>query len=160
MPIPVRLKSDDDVWTAEVDGEAVHLRDVAGTFAVRRIAPGRWRVESGAPAASALDGVAAVSGDAVWVSLAGELMVFDIVTDARPARAASRAQDALTPPMSATVVRVNVKPGERVAAGDTLVVLEAMKMELAIRAPDDGTVKAVNCAVGDLVQPGVALVEF
>jgi 3-methylcrotonyl-CoA carboxylase alpha subunit len=62
--------------------------------------------------------------------------------------------------MPATVVKVLVAPGQAVRHGDTLVVLEAMKMELPIRAPGDATVKAVNCREGELVQPDRALVEL
>ena len=47
-----------------------------------------------------------------------------------------------------------------VTEGDTLIVLEAMKMELPIKAPRNGVVKAVHCAKGDLVQPGVNLLEL
>ena len=66
----------------------------------------------------------------------------------------------MTAPMPATVVKVLVEPGQAVAEGDTVLVLEAMKMELPIRAPRAGVVKAVHCAQGELVQPGVALVEL
>ena len=62
--------------------------------------------------------------------------------------------------MPATVVRVDAIPGAAVHRGDTLIVLEAMKMELPVRAPGDGTVKAVHCKPGDLVQPGVPLIEM
>ena len=44
--------------------------------------------------------------------------------------------------------------------GDVVVLLEAMKMELPIRADTDGTVASVSCKPGDLVQPGVPLVEI
>jgi 3-methylcrotonyl-CoA carboxylase alpha subunit len=66
----------------------------------------------------------------------------------------------LTAPMPATVVTVLVAPGQAVRHGDTLIVLEAMKMELPIRAPGDGVVKSVNCHEGELVQPDRALVEL
>jgi biotin carboxyl carrier protein len=62
--------------------------------------------------------------------------------------------------MSATVVRIAVKPGDRVRQGDLLVALEAMKMELPIRAPRDGVVTAVRCSEGELVQPGVEVVTI
>jgi 3-methylcrotonyl-CoA carboxylase alpha subunit len=62
--------------------------------------------------------------------------------------------------MSATVVRILVKPGDSVSNGDVLIALEAMKMELPIRAPRDGVVKAIHCQAGDLVQPGQQLIEF
>ena len=69
-------------------------------------------------------------------------------------------EDALCAPMPATVTAVAIAPGDTAAAGDTLIRLEAMKMELAIRAPTGGRVTAVHCAVGDLVQPGRPLVTL
>jgi 3-methylcrotonyl-CoA carboxylase alpha subunit len=66
----------------------------------------------------------------------------------------------LTAPMPATVVKIAVAPGQAVRHGDTLVVVEAMKMELPIRAPADATVKAINCREGELVQPDRELVEL
>ena len=63
-------------------------------------------------------------------------------------------------PMPATVVAINTAPGQTVNEGDTVIVLEAMKMELPIKAPRSGVVKAVHCAKGELVQPGVNLLEF
>jgi pyruvate carboxylase len=61
--------------------------------------------------------------------------------------------------MPATVVKVLAETGSRVRRGDALIVLEAMKMELAIRAPRDGIVTAVHCREGDLVQPDRVLIE-
>jgi biotin carboxyl carrier protein len=62
--------------------------------------------------------------------------------------------------MPATVVSINTAPGRAVNEGDTVIVLEAMKMELPIKAPRSGVVKAVHCAKGELVQPGVNLLEL
>jgi biotin carboxyl carrier protein len=80
-----------------------------------------------------------------------------------PARGRARVRSAshdLASPMPATVIGVLVAPGAPVARGDTLVMLEAMKMELPIRATTDGVVAAINCRVGELVQPGSPLVEL
>ena len=63
-------------------------------------------------------------------------------------------------PMNGTVVEILVEAGTRVAAGDTIIVMEAMKMEHAIKAPADGTVTDIYFAVGDLVDGGVDLVGF
>ena len=68
--------------------------------------------------------------------------------------------DALAAPMPATVSAILAQPGTVVEAGDTLLRLEAMKMELAIRAPVTGRVATVVCQVGDLVQPGRPLVTL
>ena len=62
--------------------------------------------------------------------------------------------------MPATVLKVLVSAGAPVKKGDTLVILEAMKMELPLRAPADATVAAVHCREGELVQPDTVLVEL
>jgi acetyl-CoA carboxylase biotin carboxylase subunit len=66
----------------------------------------------------------------------------------------------LTAPMPATVVRIQTEVGKAVKQGETLLVLEAMKMELPVRASADGVVASINCVEGDLVQPGVPLIEM
>ena len=63
-------------------------------------------------------------------------------------------------PMPATVTAVRVASGQVVTRGDTLVVLEAMKMEIPLTAPRDGRVTAVRCAEGDRVDPDMPLVEL
>jgi biotin carboxyl carrier protein len=102
--------------------------------------------------------VAVAQGDVRWVFLDGEVYELEVQRPGR--RRTSSHHASLAAPMPATVRRINVEPGARVSKGDTLLVLEAMKMELPVRAPDDGVVTAVSCRVGDLVQPGVALVEL
>jgi biotin carboxyl carrier protein len=62
--------------------------------------------------------------------------------------------------MPATVIKVLAKTGAHVKKGDTLVVLEAMKMELPIRATGDAVVTAVHCSEGELVQADAVLVEL
>jgi len=68
--------------------------------------------------------------------------------------------DSLSAPMPGTVVKVLVAVGQVVRRGDTLLTLEAMKMELPVRAPHDGTITAVHCREGELVQAGVRLLEL
>jgi acetyl-CoA carboxylase biotin carboxylase subunit len=75
-------------------------------------------------------------------------------------RSASESAQALTAPMPATVIKILAKAGDRVTKGDTVVVLEAMKMELPLRAAGDATIKAVHCREGELVQPDAVLIEL
>ena len=63
-------------------------------------------------------------------------------------------------PVSGIVVRVNGQVGQKIQSGDTLLVLEAMKMETNITAPAAGKIAKVNVAQGDAVQGGMVLVEF
>jgi acetyl/propionyl-CoA carboxylase alpha subunit len=69
-------------------------------------------------------------------------------------------KSAVTSPMPGTVIRVLVAPGDRVAARDTLVVLEAMKMETPLVSPYDATVREVHVGEGDRVSGGAVLVEL
>jgi biotin carboxyl carrier protein len=62
-------------------------------------------------------------------------------------------------PMPARVIKVLVAPGQAVRKGETVIVVEAMKMELPLKALGDGTVTAVRCREGELVQADVVLVE-
>src|SRR5450759_3274935 len=70
------------------------------------------------------------------------------------ARAPANEEKVLRAPISGTVTRVHVEPG------DTLLVLEAMKMETEITAPVAGTVSGVSVASGEPVTGGQVLVEF
>ena len=63
-------------------------------------------------------------------------------------------------PMPGRVVLVNVKPGDRVNAGQELLVIEAMKMELGLKAPRDGVVGEVRAAAGDVVEADAVLVTL
>ena len=66
----------------------------------------------------------------------------------------------LSAPMAATVIHVAVSAGQRVQAGDTLVILEAMKMEHELRAERDGEVRAVLVQPGELVSEGDVLLQL
>ena len=66
----------------------------------------------------------------------------------------------LTTAMPGTIVDIKVNIGDKVSAGDSLVVIEAMKMENEIQAPDGGTVIAIHIAKGDSVSPNETLLEI
>ncbi len=59
------------------------------------------------------------------------------------------------------IIRViSVRPGQKVSRGQSLLILEAMKMKNDVTAPLDGTVRTVNVAVGDMVTKNHLLIEF
>jgi pyruvate carboxylase subunit B len=67
---------------------------------------------------------------------------------------------ALLAPMPGLIVQVLVSPGDRVGAGDSLAVLEAMKMENELRAVEDAVIGAVHVQAGTAVGKGQVLIEF
>ena len=62
--------------------------------------------------------------------------------------------------MNGSVVNILVSKGETVSAGDTLLIMEAMKMEHAVKAPVDGLVNEIFYSKGDLVDGGADLLAF
>ncbi len=68
--------------------------------------------------------------------------------------------DGLTAPMPGKIISVEVAPGAEVKAGDKLIVMEAMKMEMSLEAPRDGVVASVNIEAGQLVNDGDILLEL
>jgi biotin carboxyl carrier protein len=98
-----------------------------------------------------------------WVFWNGRVFRGDFRADPQAGRARQArpsAKQALSAPMPATIIEVRVKPGDAVKKGDVVVLLEAMKMELPIRAVGDGVVAAVHCRAGELVQADAPLVEL
>jgi 3-methylcrotonyl-CoA carboxylase alpha subunit len=157
------------------DGDRVHVADLrledgrlTGRLAgpagevpvdalVRRTGPDAVRVQMGGRAHRA---VLARRGRTVWVAMDGQ--VHELV--AEEAGEGGQAPEGREPfavsPMTGVVVKVNVAPGERVAAGAELLVVEAMKMEYPVRAPREATVSRVEAAVGARVSQGAPLVRF
>ena len=60
-------------------------------------------------------------------------------------------------PMPGKILDVKAQPGASVSRGDVVLVLEAMKMENEVVAPQDGTIASINVNVGDMVEPGAVL---
>jgi biotin carboxyl carrier protein len=131
---------------------------------VTRLGPGVYRVnrsdeESGEHGRHDIVYVAGARGD-TWAFWNGRVFRPAPPAD-QPARTRMPgAVQALTSPMPATVVKVLAVPGQAVRSGDTLVIVEAMKMELPVRAPSDAIVKAVHCRERDVVQADQTLIEL
>ena len=118
---------------------------------------GRYLVEHGSKTQIAY---AVASARETWVFLNGCAYLVGSSATVRQRTSATDAADALAAPMPATVVRIEVSAGQTVEKGTLLMMLEAMKMELPIKAPRDGRVTAIHCRVGEIVQPGVPLLEI
>jgi biotin carboxyl carrier protein len=125
-------------------------------IAVDDLGNGEWRVVS---ASTSVRVWAAGPRENPWIYIDG--VVYRPATGSESNRRQHRDDLAsLSAPMPATVRAVLVTHGQTVARGDTVVILEAMKMELPIRAPHDGVVQVIACQPGELVQPGTPLVEI
>ena len=129
---------------------------------VTRIADRTYRVEH-----DGRNEIAYVTGPAAdrWIFWNGHVFRGDFRADGSPQLATSSTSRAafaqsLTAPMPARVSRILARPGAAVRKGDTLVVLEAMKMELPVRAPADAVVAAVHCREGELVQADRVLIDL
>ena len=150
------LADDDRQYQVEVmdDGARQEARVEERVYEVTHDGQGSLRIASNHTTTA----WTVAAGDVRWVFVDGR--VFELV-EARPRERARRGahHGSLTAPMPATVLRVLVKVGDVVKRGDSLVILEAMKMELPVRAGVAGTVRAVHCREGELVQPGLTLIE-
>ena len=101
----------------------------------------------------------AVQGSTISFSFDGEIYFADVIE--KGVRAKARHRDAsMSAPMPGLVLKILVRPGDVVAKGAPLLILEAMKMEHQIVAPREGEIAAVNCREGELVQSGVELVTL
>ena len=143
-------------------GDAAGLAPVM----VTKISPGVYRVEH--------DGrtdVIYVAGTAAnrWIFWNGQVFhrrdpgSAGTATTAIRVRKSSPDRDHRIPlfaPMPARVGKILLGAGAAVKKGDTVIVLEAMKMELPVRAPADGTVAAVRCREGELVAADAVLAEL
>lgn len=77
-----------------------------------------------------------------------------------PAAAANAAEEVIRAPMPGIILNINVAPGAAVKRGDTLLILEAMKMENEISAPCDGVVSDIAVSKGASVSTGDALLTI
>jgi biotin carboxyl carrier protein len=144
----VRLKED----TASLGGTTLSFREIRRGSAL---------------AALEIDGElfsvrVAQEGNRAFVWCAGEIFELRrataVVSRARPA--AGESHHGLVAPMPGRIRKTLVSRGEEVAKGQVVLVLEAMKMEHAIRAPQDGVVTRFEHREGDLVEAGAVLAEI
>lgn len=162
-------------------GEPMHSQvQVIGGTTVRAGLDGAARPESAAPGAVELEladaaepplielrpsgggarAYALVENRRIDLWREGRHAQFQVRDDEASYGAARRPAGSLTAALPGVVVSVHAAAGQPVAAGDALVVIEAMKMEHTVRAPQDGVVETVHVRAGDRVQEGSTLVTL
>ncbi|HEV7246135.1 MAG TPA: acetyl/propionyl/methylcrotonyl-CoA carboxylase subunit alpha [Shinella sp.] len=99
-------------------------------------------------------------GTDILIFFAGHAHAFAVAEEAGHHGEAAAGGDRLSAPMPGLVRIVSAEPGARVAKGEALVTMEAMKMELVLAAPRDGVVATVPVAVGDQVAEGALLLSL
>lgn len=99
--------------------------------------------------------------DKRWVTIDGQTFVLTKSSGARRGRhTGHRAAGELTAPMPGQIRAVNVSEGDAVTKGQTLLVLEAMKMEIRVQAPQDGIVQKLFVSQGQTVEREQILIEL
>ncbi|MBP2474658.1 acetyl-CoA/propionyl-CoA carboxylase biotin carboxyl carrier protein [Crossiella equi] len=158
----------DPAFTAE-QGFTVHTRWIETEFD-NTIPPFTGGADAGTDEAPRQTVVVEVGGRRLEVSLPGDLAIGGgapaAAAKAKPRKRASGkagaavSGDAVAAPMQGTLVKVAVEEGQRVAAGELLVVLEAMKMENPVTAHKDGVVTGLAVKAGEAVTQGSVLCEL
>jgi acetyl/propionyl-CoA carboxylase alpha subunit len=157
------FKLNDEVHTCWLSRNAgQYLLDTGGTNHAIAVEPdgrgGQRLIVDGV----ATDALIAVDGDTIHVHLDGrhfELRYLEPV-ELYADHSGASADDVATAPMPGVVVAVHTAPGARVARGDTLMVIESMKLETAIKAWRDGTVEIIHVPEGRTFERSAALVTF
>jgi acetyl/propionyl-CoA carboxylase alpha subunit len=146
----VSVKRVGDRFHATVEGETMD-------FGLEEISPGTFILRTGARAET----VYLARQDAeVHLFFRGAAHLLREERENESARESRAHAGDLEAPMPGKIIKLNVVPGQAVTKGEEVLVVEAMKMENAVRASRDGVVKTVAVKVGDMVQTGIVLVEI
>ncbi len=152
----IRFLVGDDERRVDVRRGGATVDGVSCALDVEEIAPGTFVARQGA---AAFTFHCVRDGDAVLLAWRGHAYCFEVLREGR--RAVHRhPSGALEAPMPGKVTAVKAGEGQAVRKGEEILVVEAMKMENAIRAPRDGRIRRIAARVGDMVAPGTVLVEL
>ncbi|MFB3820112.1 MAG: acetyl-CoA carboxylase biotin carboxyl carrier protein subunit [Candidatus Methylomirabilales bacterium] len=152
------LRAGESSWQVELPAPGrVTVAGQPESLSLEPVAPGAYRISNGLRAWQVW---VAGSGERREVFLDGEVYRLEVARDGERAPRRSAEPEAAVAPMPATIAEILVPVGQAVKRGETLLKLEAMKMELLVRAPRNGVVQAIHCREGDIVRPGVPLVDI
>lgn len=153
----IMLRVGDRTYTVSVAGSSVRIEERNIALHVTDLDGRHFVVSDGERSRVA---IAAMHDGRIQVFVDGEVHEIEREAATGRRRGGAARVDRLTSPMPATVTRLLVAEGDHVTSGQTLALVEAMKMELPVRAPRDGTVQQVCCRQGELVQPDQTLIEL
>lgn len=157
------FRLNDDIHTIWLSRPASEYRlDIDGVGHTVAISPDGASGHQFTIDGAATDALIAVDGNTIHVHLDGrhwELTYLEPI-DLYAGDSGASAEDVATAPMPGVVVAVHIVPGARVARGDTLMVIESMKLETAIKAWRDGTIETVHVPEGRTFERSAALVTF
>jgi acetyl/propionyl-CoA carboxylase alpha subunit len=156
----VIAETEHEGWLARRgDGYVLHVGEKAVPIALMEAEGGGQLLSLGAEISRVL---IAQDGDLVHVHLDGMTFTIRYVDPVQRygSHAGGGADDIAEAPMPGVVIAVHVKEGQSVSAGDTLMVIESMKLETAIKAWRDGAIAAVNVGVGQTFQRGAPLLAL
>ncbi|MBI2383691.1 MAG: biotin/lipoyl-binding protein [Gammaproteobacteria bacterium] len=149
-----------ELWLSHSRGDyQLHLGDSLIPVALRRDDHGRCFITTGETTTPV---TFAVRGDEVHLHIDGAAYTlrYRHPMDRLAAQAHHGADDAIRAPMPGSTVAVRVKPGQSVARGEALLVMESMKMETTITAPRDGVVESVHVVQGQTFERDTTLVSL
>jgi len=141
------------------DAYRLHIGDQFVVIDLKTAADGRAWLTLGE---RHIEVVIATRGDDVFVHLDGEAyqLRYQHPLDRLAAQAGGSAEDNIRAPMPGSIVAVQVQAGDSVTKGQTLLVMESMKMETTIAAPRDGTVAAVTYEKGQTFDRDALLISL
>jgi 3-methylcrotonyl-CoA carboxylase alpha subunit len=155
----LRLRQGKQEFVLRVDDDEVLVNDKA--YVIREVNSMNASRVSARIAGDLMFATILRRGHTVYVMAGGHTEKFiDLTDDASRYQKQTLTGTGIVAPMPGHVIAVNVVEGDKVKAGDVVVIVEAMKMEHSVVATHSGVVKKVCCAVTDKVEEGIELVEI
>lgn len=144
--------------TARGDETVVRVGSHEFRLSLERLDPTTWRI-TGEDGAAHLARSVDHAGTR-WLHLDGEILAVRLTEAAARPKARARRPEGLVAPMPGAVTEVAVREGDAVAAGQPIVIIEAMKMEHVVRAPLAGRIVALRVHPGEQVEAGAVVAEL
>ncbi len=148
---PVELKREGGLFSIEVDDKRYEIKnlEIQGNLISFQMNDKRYQIYG------------ATRGNVNYITIDGEYYTFSLEDEKRIKKKDTGAGgDAVSSPMPGLVVKIPVKVGDKVSAGATLVIVEAMKMQNELKAPRDGVVKRINFKEGEQIDAFTPIVEL